>query len=300
MSKPFKFRYVNEIVGGFVLAVLAILLVSIVLAGRAQGWFQPDFKLHVRFPPDGSAGIKKGAEVEILGTQVGRVDEIRVADDGSMEGVLLIGSSFQRFVRADSEAILKKKFGVAGDAFVEITRGTGAMIEGNMLPAPARKDTEIVEMLQQMVKQIQQEVVPLIEQYRKMGAEFTGLAADLRAPDGNLQKLVGRLDSIAAGLDSGRGTAGQLLTDKAVYNGVNEAVRTLNEVLVELKSVMKQVDAATGQLPGVMTQSQDTLREAEVLIDGIQKHWAVRKYVEQRPAEVSPEPAAVPIGASVQ
>ena len=35
-TKPFKFRYVNEITGVFVLLIVALLVAGIILAGRAQ------------------------------------------------------------------------------------------------------------------------------------------------------------------------------------------------------------------------------------------------------------------------
>ena len=34
-------------------------------------------------------------------------------------------------------------------------------------------------------------------------------------------------------------------------------------------------------LPGLVKQSQDTLVQAEKLIEGIQKHWLIRGYIEQ-------------------
>jgi len=42
-----------------------------------------------------------------------------------MEAQANIRRDFFRFVRADSSAVVKRKFGVAGDSFFEITRGQG-------------------------------------------------------------------------------------------------------------------------------------------------------------------------------
>ena len=47
-----------------------------------------------------------------------------------MEAEANIRRDFFRFVRADSSAVVKKKFGVAGDSFFEITRGHGPTIAG--------------------------------------------------------------------------------------------------------------------------------------------------------------------------
>jgi phospholipid/cholesterol/gamma-HCH transport system substrate-binding protein len=65
-------------------------------------------------------------EVYFLGTLVGSVAGVEVVDaKGRMEARAKIRRDFFLFVRADSSAVVKKKFGVAGDSFFEITRGQG-------------------------------------------------------------------------------------------------------------------------------------------------------------------------------
>ena len=307
MSKPFKFRYVNEIVGGFVLLIVAALVAGIILVGRAQQWFEPRFDLRVRFPAEGSEGIQKGAEVVILGTQVGNVKEILVNDDGSMEGQLQIRGPFVRFIRQDSQAILKKKFGVAGDAFVEISRGIGPPIDDGRLPAAAKKDTELVQLLQDLLEQVRAAILPLLDQVTKAAEEYTGLAADLRKPDGNLQKLLARLQEVAAGLEKGEGTAGKLLKDPATIQGVNVTITNMNTAITnitatitsvndrlrQVETILTDVKKTTGALPEALLQAQDTLRETEVLIDGVQKHWLLRSYIEHTPSSERIDPADV-------
>lgn len=300
MSKPFKFRYVNDIVGGFVLLVVAALVAGIIFVGRAQQWFEPRFELRVRFPAEGSAGIQKGAEVVILGTQVGNVQEILVNDDGSMEGQLQIRGPFVRFIRQDSQAILKKKFGVAGDAFVEITRGTGPAITDSRLPAAAKSDKELVQLVQDLLEQVRAAVLPLLEQVKKAAEEYTGLAADLRKPDGNLQLLLARLQDVAAGLQKGEGTAGRILKDPATIQGVNAAITNVNATILSVNDRLRQVEAiladvkkTTGTLPDTLLQTRDTLRETEVLIDGVQKHWLLRSYMESAPSSERIDPADI-------
>jgi phospholipid/cholesterol/gamma-HCH transport system substrate-binding protein len=288
MNKPFKFRYVNEIVGGFVLLIATVLVAGVILAGLAQSWFEPKYQLRVKFPPEGSAGVKKGAEVVILGTPVGTVEEVLVEDDGSMEGILVIHGRFSRFIRMDSEAVLKKKFGVAGDAFVEITKGNGAPVENGVLPSPAKKDTELIETMQTLLDQVRSATLPLLEQIRKAAEEYTGLAADLRKPEGHVQQILLRLDELTTGLEKGQGTAGKLLKDPSTMDNVNKAIAAVNETIASVNDRLRQVEGiladvknTSGKLPETLLQTEDTLREAEVLIEGIQKHWLIRKYIEQ-------------------
>ena len=69
MNMAFKFRFVNEITGIFVMLALAALAAGVFFAGRAQGLFEPKFQLQALFTTDeGSFGLKRGAEVRIRDT----------------------------------------------------------------------------------------------------------------------------------------------------------------------------------------------------------------------------------------
>ncbi|MCO5068064.1 MAG: MlaD family protein [Kiritimatiellae bacterium] len=278
MKKPFKFRHVNEIVGLFVLAVVAVLIAGIILAGRAQDWFEPVYRVRLDFPPEGSLGLQKGAEVQILGTRVGRVEGIRVWTNGTMHARLSIKGDFIRFVREDSKAIVKKKFGVAGDSYVEITEGRGEEL-GERPALPALKDTEITEVAQTILKQIQEAILPLLESYTK-------LAQSLQDENGPLMKLLANLETVSRGLAEGEGSAGQLLRDPKAAEEIEHILEQVKAILADLKetsarlppmaaTVGREVDA----LPGTVVQSQETLRETERLIEGIQQHWLIRNYI---------------------
>src|ERR1041385_4144009 len=121
----FKFRRVNELTGTFVLIIVAVLIAAVVWTGRSQRWFRSNVTLRIVLPEAGAAGIRQGSEVYFLGTLVGSVSDVIVDSTGRMEAEANIRRDFFLFVRADSSAVVKKKFGVAGDAFFEITRGTG-------------------------------------------------------------------------------------------------------------------------------------------------------------------------------
>ena len=125
MEERFKFRRVNEITGTFVLVIIVALIAAVVWTGRSQRWFKSRVTLRIVLPETGAAGIRQGSEVYFLGTLVGSVSYVVVDTTGRMEAEANIRRDFFRFVRADSSAVVKKKFGVAGDSFFEITRGRG-------------------------------------------------------------------------------------------------------------------------------------------------------------------------------
>jgi phospholipid/cholesterol/gamma-HCH transport system substrate-binding protein len=294
MAKLFKFRYVNEIVGTFVLLIVALLVAGIIFAGHAQEWFTPIRRYNVDFPVEGSLGIQKGAAVEILGTTVGKVDKIVVEEDGRMAGVVTVKGDFIRFVRTDSKAIVKKRFGVAGEAFIEITEGKADPLspEFNLM---ASKDTELTEMLEELLNQIRETTVPAITNIQHTVVEYGQLAADLRSPTGPLMSLFANLEKITAGLEKGEGSAGKILRDPQMANDLKGILDKVNESLDEVKRIVADVQRTTAQLPpmaqkvgsemddlpGLVLQTQETIRESERLIEGIQRHWLIRNYVPQ-------------------
>lgn len=286
MAKPFKFRYVSEIAGAFVLVVVVLVIVAVVLAGHAQRWFEPVHQLTLQFPPEGSFDLQKGAEVRILGALVGSVDSIVVDEEGGMTGDITIRGNFIRFVRTDSKAIAKKKFGVAGDAYVEITKGVGPpMPEGGSLVCI--KDTEIMEMVEQVINEIRSVIVPTVEKAQKAIEEYTRLAEELHRPEGNLQQLLSNLTAISDGLEKGEGTAGQLLRDPALANELRAITERVNQSLEQVQAILGDVQGMTDVLqdeasdvPGLVLQSRETLRETEKLLVALQRHWLLRKYVD--------------------
>ncbi len=300
-NSPYKFRHVNEIVGTFVVLAVVLIVAGIFLMARAQRWFEPVHDLRVTFPAEGTFGVERGARIEILGAAAGRVERIRVNDDGSIEGVLRIRGEYARFLHVDSVAVVKKEYGVAGAAYIAITVGSGALLSLENARIPIRKDTELLEMVQLVVEQIQDSVLPALTEVEKTLAEYRGLAADLRSPTNSLQLLLVNLNGIAAGLRDGEGTAGKILRDPAIADESRKAIEQVNTLLGKLektideangilRNVQKSSDALPGvvetvrgemkDVPGVVLQARATLLETEKLLSGLQRHWLLRGAME--------------------
>jgi phospholipid/cholesterol/gamma-HCH transport system substrate-binding protein len=315
MSERFKFRRVNEITGTFVLVVVAVLVIAVLWTGRTQRWFKSNVTLRIILPEAGAAGIRQGSEVYFLGTLVGAVSDVIVDTKGGMEAQANIRRDFFRFVRADSSAVVKKKFGVAGDAFLEITRGQGR-------PLP-EKNASIVcneqfsSALEAAVEEVRGEALAVL---KKAGAgldTWTQLGTDLGETRQHLNQLIARLDSIAVGVEQGKGTAGKLIADTALADEAQRLLARANEAMGELLGVVTNLDAAVKNvqngttrlpeitdavaneakdLPGLVLQTQTSMRELERLIEAMQRHWLLRKYVNKtNPPPLRPlsEPAAV-------
>lgn len=317
--KPFRFRYANEIAGLFVVLALALIVVGVVLVGRARQWFEPSYRIRITFPEEGTYGLQQGSMIVLLGTSIGAVERIYVDAEGAMHAVLRVRGQFLRFIRTDSVAVVKRKFGIAGDAFIEITPGVRDTLPPDDAVLPVRKDTEITELLQQIMQQVQAAVVPTIEETQRLLAEYRGLAADLRDRNGELQRSMAAVRSILEGVERGEGSVGRILRDPAfaeeigaILARVRQMTDQLHASLQKLDAILEDVRRASGALPetadtvraelrdvpGLVLQTQATLREAEQLLAGLQEHWLLRAYM-NRPSPIQmlppPAPATAPV-----
>ena len=201
MGERFKFRHVNAITGAFVLVVVAVLIATVMWTGHSQRWFRGRVTLRIILPEAGAAGIRQGSEVYFLGTLVGSVSDVIVDTTGRMEAEANIRRDFFRFVRADSSAAVKKKFGVAGDSFFEITRGQGK-------PLP-EKNASIVcneqfqSPLESAIEEIRRDTLLVLKKTSTGLDTWTQLGADLGETRQHLDQLTGRLEKMAAGVEAG-------------------------------------------------------------------------------------------------
>ena len=297
-AERFKFRRVNEITGTFVLIVVAVLIAAVVWTGRSQRWFKSNVTLRIVLPSAGAAGIRQGSEVYFLGTLVGSVSDVIVDSKGRMEAETDIRRDFFRFVRVDSSAVVKMKFGVAGDSYFEITRGQGR-------PLPEKNASIICNeqyqsALEAAVEEIRRQTLAVLKKTSAGMDTWTALGTNLITTQERLEQLIGRLNDIAAGVQQGKGTAGKLVTDPALADEMQQLLTRANMVMSELQDVTTNLNVAvknvqngttrlpeitdavadgTKDLPGLVRQTQVSMREIERVVEAMQRTWLLRSHV---------------------
>jgi len=298
MEERFKFRHVHAITGTFVLVLLAVLVAALVFAGRSQRWFIGNVTLRIMLPEEGAAGIRQGSEVYFLGTLVGTVSDVSVNPAGRMEAQVNIRRDFFLFVRADSSAVVKRKFGVVGDAYFEITRGHGQPLPQKNASIVCKE--QLPSALEAAVEEIRRETVPALKKLGTGLDTWNLLGSNLITSRERLDQLIGRVDSIATGLQQGEGTVGKLLTDPVAADELKALLVKANRSADELQVTLANLQTASGNwqlastnlpaisnavgkeakdLPGLVLQTQVSMRELERLIEAMQRHWLLRKYV---------------------
>ena len=295
MKQSFKFRHEDEIAGTFVIIAAILFVVAIVMAGRSQGWFDGSFRLKVVFDTvDGSYGLQEGAVVQVRNTVAGRVGKITPTEDGVMGTTLILKERFRPFITKNSVAKIKKKWGLAGDAYVEIERGKVSAPEiedGDAIKCV--KDEELMDSAQRMLNELQSSLQPLLEDVQKIVDNAAGITGSIESGEGlagavikdgemrdDLKQIVAHLEKVSADIEESSGQVTALLSNNvATVNSIVGDVAAMTHQSREM--LTNQVPEIMGRVPGLQDEVLSTVHETRRLIEGMQKMWLFRKYIKQ-------------------
>lgn len=289
MKQKFKFRHADEIAGTFVIFAVVLFILGVVLAGRSQGWFDGSFKLKVVFETqDGSFGLQEGDTVKVRNTVAGRVGKIIPTEKGMMGTTLIIKERFRPFITKTSIAKVKKKFGVAGDSFIEIERGKSGDVVEDGDSIVCIKDEELMDSAQDMLAEFQSKMTPMLEDIQKITTSAANVLENVDAGKGiagavvsdsdmrdDLTQIVDHLESIAAEADVTVSQANGLFTneiDSIVQNAAIMSDQARKMMTNEIPEIVSGVPELQQEILGVT-------RESRRLIEGLQHNWLVRKYI---------------------
>jgi len=241
-----KFRYTNEAVGLFVLMTLLIFVAGLIYSGRVRDWFNPGEMLKVLLPDDGLSGLTTGSAVEILGTKAGEVRDIVINPSEKIYADVRIEREMAVFVRSDSKATIRRTFGIAGDAYLEITRGFGQPLDWEFAVISAVSDRKPTDTVGELIDEMREKVFPIIDDAQKAIQAFLTVAKELQDPDKGVQQLLANMNSIADRIDRGEGTIGRLLTE--------------DKLIRDLESLIARLDTETGRLGPVLDDLEATMQ----------------------------------------
>lgn len=192
-------------VGGVILAALVVLGVAVYRLGEAANLFSKRYEL-VAFLPNAN-GLRVGGTVFVAGQFAGTIRSIDFlpVDNDTMRNLrvrMAIDASLREQIRGDSKARVRT-LGLLGDKVIDISIGTpryASLAEHDTIPVSPSLDYEAVL------------------------AQAAGAVADMVDLTHDLRTLTG-------GLLNGEGTAGQLLTNRRLYDEVVATVRRANVVM---------------------------------------------------------------------
>ncbi len=268
-----KFRYTNETVGLFVLITLLIFVAGLIYSGQVRKWFNPGETLKVVLPDEGLFGLAQGSAVEILGTKAGEIKDIVINPDQKIHAIARIDSDMAVFVRSDSKATIRKTFGIAGDAYLEITRGTAEPLDWEFAVITVKSDRKTSDTLAELIEELRAKVLPVVDDAHKAILMLTAVAKELQDPDKGVQQLLANLNSISDRIDRGEGAIWRLLTEDKLVRDLEALVARMGPIFDDLEKTIqnvsgfsKEFDIETGDIPKITRDLKKTMASMELMM----------------------------------
>ncbi len=232
--------YLEIRVGLFVLVGLLILVIFVFSIGDYY-FYKPGYRLRVTFKS--ANAIVKGAPVQFAGVGVGKVDDIRVAYEGTPpQPHVELGIWIPQYIRvqADDRATIST-FGLLGEKYLDIIPSYGkgqVLAEGDVLVGTASVSTE--ELTQQASHVLEQlgstlDTVNGFFNDNEVRASLKGTLSNAEAMTQEWQTLglkgaalVERLEQGVERLEHGEGSVGKFLYDQTLYDEVLALVREVH------------------------------------------------------------------------
>jgi phospholipid/cholesterol/gamma-HCH transport system substrate-binding protein len=302
-----RLRHTDEWIGALVIAAVALLLIAALQAGVLRDWFKPTAELRLVLPSTGVAGLEVGADVEILGTRAGRVNEIVLDPTQQMYAMLEIDEQATAFIRRDSKAVVRRRFGVAGAAFVDIARGTGEEMDWTYAVIEAVTERAPTDSVSALIDEAREKVFPILDNAGRVTQSLAEVAERINRGEGNVGRLlvddsmmkeaeatvgaardaVAALNLLMADLQKSAGNLNALTQQVSAPDGVPAVLEQTDQNLATLKKILddvavatqrtpaiaKNVEGSTANLPALLTQLQVTIKSLDQLVAQLQRSW---------------------------
>jgi phospholipid/cholesterol/gamma-HCH transport system substrate-binding protein len=257
----------NIKLGLFVLAGMAVLMLSLYFIGTQNNLFGGNFKLKTRF--SNLSGLTEGDNVMFSGIQAGTVKSIDIVNDTTIEVVMAIDSKVKAYIHKNAVAAVGTE-GLMGNKVINITpqKGTSNRVEnGDMLEAKGMVDMDAIiqtlsktndnvstisEVLKGTVLRIDTSDILKLVDDKEIGASIRLSLKNIYSATANANDITRNLNDVVARVKNGKGAAGALLTDTAMGNALKTAI-------VEVKSASDNADKMTIKLNSMVKNLNNEL-----------------------------------------
>ena len=253
-------RKYETVVGIFVVASLAALLVMVLIVARQEGLFQEYVEYRAIFK--NVSGLKPGSEVHLAGVTVGNVMNTVINPDGNIVVTFQVSKKYSDRVRQDSKATIGF-MGLLGEKSLDLTPGP--------LDKPVIAPNGLVASVEPLdITQILAKTAPSLEDLQKVLTNLVSITESLAGPEGDFKKIMADLREIIAKVNRGKGTLGMLVNDAALCRETTRTATMANKILTDFdQSVFgalkvnspefkKQVQQTAENLQATLSRASET------------------------------------------
>jgi phospholipid/cholesterol/gamma-HCH transport system substrate-binding protein len=303
-----RLRHSDEAVGLLVVIAVAVFLGAILQAGVLRDWLRPQSTLIVLLPAEGVAGLSAGAEAEVLGTRAGTVRRVVIEPDRRIRAEVLLDDQARVFIRRDSVATIRRRFGIAGASFLDISRGSGAELDWDFAVIEAVSERAPTETVGALLDDVRARVIPIVEDLGRIVTALATTTERLATGEGTVGRLltddtiarqaegimgdardvIARLEGTFSAIERASREVQEIATAaaspqsgipalirraEATLATLQQASRDLARATPRLPAITRNVEQATDPIPALILQTQTTARELEMLLGQLRGLW---------------------------
>jgi ABC-type transporter Mla subunit MlaD len=291
---PFYYKHKNFFVGLFVLVPLlvipALLMFILIKSEILEHWVE----LHMKC--ETGTGLKKSTNVNILGNAVGHVQTVTLNEKGYVDVTIQVKKRYSHFIHKDSKAYLKQKNFVVGDWEIDLTIGSQTsqpISDGDTLAVEYQIRLEkMVEVFTQMMEPFESLIQSLNrgEGILKFIFGEDTLMSDVHVIFGRIHGLFTEINhtlkNANAMIDNLAllGTRGVETVDTLMVfsQQANRLIENVNIVVDDMDTLVNRLGSLPEGVDSLMIMLKDELREADILLKGLQNHWLLKRSIEKR------------------
>jgi len=273
----------EKIVGLFFIAIGLLLLSTVIILGRGKNWFADHNIYYTTF--DESYNLKVGADVKLFKTNIGKVKAISVEEKVRIK--LAILQKYESRIREDTVVTVESPTFV-GSEYVSIIPGsadTPLMPQEGELPSKAKKSID--DILAEF--EVEKTAKKLVQAIQNIG-DLTQMLKDPQGPlfasleninqasqyinqaSQHINQATRDIADITAGMETGEGTIGNLLTSTQVLDVILKRLEKVGEILADISQ-------ATAKTPETMDLVQSRLTDFQAVSSGLVESVAVLKNI---------------------
>jgi phospholipid/cholesterol/gamma-HCH transport system substrate-binding protein len=218
-------RKYETVVGIFVVASLAALLVMVVIVAQQEGLFQEYVEYRTIFKS--ISGLKSGSEVHLSGVAVGNVLNTIINREGNIVVVFQVTKKYSDRIREDSTATIGF-VGLLGEKSLDLTPGSV-----NKPPIPPEGIVASVEPLD--ITQLLAKAAPSLEDLQKVLTNLVSITQGMSEPESDFGQIVINFKDIMTKINQGKGSLGLLVNDSGLYRDTSKSMVQVRRFLDDLE-----------------------------------------------------------------
>ena len=242
----------ETIVGIFVVASLAALLVMVLIVAQQEGLFQEYVTYRTTFK--NVSGLKPGSEVHLAGVTVGNVTNTIINPEGNIVVTFEVLKKYSDRIREDSRSTIGF-LGLLGEKSLDLTSGTA-----KAAPIPSEGLVVSVEPLD--ITQLLARAAPSLDDAQKVLTNLVTITDRMAESGGDFNRIFSEVKDVVSKVNAGKGTMGKLVNDPALYRDTADTMKQVRKFVDNLEQSKGLLGALLND-PALKAQAVKTMAEME-------------------------------------